>query len=208
MKKELRLDKIKVRKAKIVRQKQAASERPETSVKEDAVVASERQHRARQAQGQTFGTHLLELFNVQLVDFVRFEGDGIYIPVDFSGQATHKLVPTLWNKDDDSLGIAIGDAMSVCAEPLHVNLGRTGLIVRKRFPKKPPVYHLLGHVRGKQNVLRFLCEAMRAKIAKSLIAKMDSEECDLLYKNLIRASRLLAQERQKTRAEKQSTPNE
>lgn len=144
---------------------------------------------------------LLEMFNTHLVDFVRQEGDK-YIPLEWPGRATHQLVPTLWNKEPTpNTPASEVYALSVCANPLRIRHVRTELTVKKLFPKRPPIYKVDAEVSGKRNVLKFLIVAMGAPLKlKKSVEDYDTDDCDLLYNRLIRASRAL-QERKGRKAQ-------
>jgi hypothetical protein len=136
-----------------------------------------------------FGTNLVILFNKEYVDFVRKEGVN-YIPVEWPGQATHKLVPTSWNNKPTRAMPISSYALSVCAQPMKIRHKQTGLIIRKCIPKFGPAWKVTYEIGGKRNVLRFLIHATKAKVPKRAIDKLTSEECDQLYNQIVRASRL------------------
>lgn len=156
-------------------------------------------------------TELIELFNNN-VDFVRMVGDFKYEPMEGPKGATHHLIATRWNTRDqykpNSKGkyvMIAGYAQSVVAEPMRVKLTRTGLVVRGKFPKArtAPVYRYQAELKGKLGVLRYLLEAMRPVGLPKLRRQMkhyDGDDCDRLYNNLIRASRMRIHQRAERRA--------
>ncbi len=144
-------------------------------------------------------TNLVKLFNSN-VDFVRKTGDHVYEPVDWPKFATHRLDATTWNTKDkfrpNSKGKIVqpdGYALSVVATPLKIKFSRTTLEVKRKFPsgKLAPIYYANGSEDSKRKVLRHLIDLMGApKKFKRLIKIMDAEDLDVLYRNLIRASRI------------------
>jgi len=144
---------------------------------------------------------LIHLFNVEHVDFVRKNGDD-YDPVEWPKFATHSLRPTRWNTDKEhkpnSRGKLVkpdGYALSVCAEPMKIRFHRTTLKVKRRFPDgktaAAPVYKKAAPVESKRSVLAFLVDYMGAPAKfRRLLRRFNDADCDKLYNNLIRASRI------------------
>lgn len=149
--------------------------------------------------------NLLDLFN-QDVDFVKQVGDFEYRAVEWPKFATHHLVATRWNTRKEykpnSKGRYVmvdGYALAVVAEPMRVRLHRTAMVVRACFPKRgAPIFRHDAELKGKRAVLRYLMEAMqpvRHSVWKRKLMHMDTDDCDMLYTNLIRASRKYEAER-------------
>lgn len=187
----LRLDRIAHRRIAEVRKKEASA----APVKDECIRdESQRQIQKRihslEEEKRVFGTNLVTLFNEELVDFVRKVDDTTYEAVEWPSQATHQLVPTSWNKEDKHPN-APKLALSVCAVPLRRRVRQTAVVVRKPFPKGAPAYVPSKSVTARRNILRFLVVAMKAKVAPTVLDKMNSTELNLFYQALIRASRNL-----------------
>lgn len=120
-------------------------------------------------------SNLFELFHVQFVDFVKFDGER-YVPVEWRHEATHQLY---------------GSGVGVCAFALRPRLKKTNLKITHALPKSAPAYKPAASVGSKRNVLRFLVTATKARVPLRALPKLSSSECDLLYLNIIRASKLL-----------------
>lgn len=159
------------------------------------LIAARRKELARHEE---FGTRLLLLFNRDLVDFVRQEKNGTYTPVDWPKQATHQLIPTSWNNPKDyrpnksgHRQMPDGFALSVCAVPLKRKTVMRGMMVKvsRRLPepKARPAYLVAGELDGKKNVLRWMIEAMGAKVKKTYLKNAGHAQCDSLYRSLLDA---------------------
>ncbi len=160
-----------------------------TPLKEDAVKAVAAHKKNFYNHSNQFQGSLLELFNIELVEFVEQVG-AKYLPVDWPTHATHQLKPTSWLKRTFESPFRLY-AASVCAVPIKPRLKRTELKIHRPWPKHGPVYKLdVGGLEGKRNILRFLCIAMKADFPIKLIPKMNVGECDVLYRNLCRANKL------------------
>lgn len=150
---------------------------------------AQREHVAKMADGKSFGTSLLRLFNDELVDHVRQTGDNTYVPVFSPKLATHQLVGTAWHKDSQKRDIVDhGFAIAVVAKPLRPKLRQTTLVVKKAIPSTAPVYRQDGELRGKRGVILWLVQATKAKVHLRVIAKMSEADCDLTYQRIRRAS--------------------
>lgn len=131
-------------------------------------------------------TSLLDLFNRDFVEFVKWTGTG-YAPVEWQHQATHQLVATVWNKEPTPNCPKGLFALSVVANPLKPKLAATTMTIKRVIPKGAPVYKLTGKLNGKRGVLLWLVKATGASFHRRLITKMNVDECDLLYRNIHRA---------------------
>lgn len=140
---------------------------------------------------------LLHLFNVRMVDFVRQDKAGAFIPVDFPKKATHRLEPTAWEdprteKTDKHRDRFRGDpntATAVCAIPMHRKHVLRGPAVHATralpAPRLRPVYDAQGSVVSRRIVLLWMIKAMRAKVHQRFVKKASEGQCDLLYRNLM-----------------------
>ncbi len=153
-------------------------------------VETQRVHVAKMKHCGSYGTDLLKLFNVELVDHVKQTGPNTYVPVFSPKNATHELIGTAWMKDKIRKQEIMehGYAVSVVASPMRPKLRQTSLVVKKPIPSTAPVYRQDGELRGKRGVILWLVQATKAKIHLRTIPKMTEAECDLAYLRIRRAS--------------------
>lgn len=163
----------------------------------DYGAAAQRVHVAKMtAKSGSFGTDLLHLFNVKLVEHVRQTGPHTYVPVFVPKLATHQLVGTLWRRDKDRQEIVEhGYAVAVVAKPLRPRLRQTQLVIKQVIPDTAPAYRTDGPLMGKRGVLSWIVLASMHKTRQRgmlrAITKMDDADCDLTYMRLRRASLIL-----------------
>lgn len=137
-------------------------------------------------------TSLVHLFNVELADFVRLLPSGEYEAVEWPKDATHELVPTVWNvkknlpNQKGKWAAPAGFALSVCAVPLHRKFRMRGAFIKALhpLPKGFSVYVADGDVAGKRIVIKQMIESMQAEVKQDVDAAT-SEQCDLIYRNLM-----------------------
>jgi hypothetical protein len=139
---------------------------------------------------------LLHFYNVGLYEYAKQLKDGTYEPCEWPTEATHRLVPTSWNYDKlykpnahgaiQKPGGAAKFALSVCAMPLTRKRRLRGAIIhiRAELPENAPAYRADGSVEGKRQVIRWMVEAMRAKVKKTFVKRATSQQLDTLYRNL------------------------
>lgn len=152
--------------------------------------------------GPTDGISLLELYNIQLVDFIRVRKDGRVEAVHMEGQATHQLIPTAENKFPPSKDRRDhlwkpgqeGYALAVCLEPLRPRLKASPLKIKHRFPRKAPAYSPQAGIVGKRAVLRVIVKKTGVTGILPKLKRFSSGDCDHLYDQLIRASRIRARD--------------
>jgi hypothetical protein len=186
----LRIDRIRSRSLPAFRKAHPDADGHETTILEDIENERKRQQNKRHEIHNGNACTLFKLFNENLVDEVKFV-DGEYVEADFDPKATHRLVGTSWNTEPTPNMPNPRYALSVCAVPLKPKLHQTGLVIRKPIPRDAVPYKTSGSVGGKRNVLRMLLTITKAKLAPTLLLKMTSAECDQLYQQITRASRLL-----------------
>jgi len=198
--KRLRIDRIKKRSWV-----KANNEDDVSSVHQQGLRAMEERIKNSRRVPPEINSSFLDLYNVHLIEFVRKMDDGSFKACHFPKKATHRLEATSWNKEPTVNFKSKAWACSVCAIPINAYLRPTNIKVKKPFPSNITAYNSKGAIVGKRNVLLYVIKAMEAKVNKVAVSKMLHEECDQLYRNLIRASRILAQ-RKGYRRIKLSTP--
>lgn len=186
----LRLDRVLSRSlAEVRREERAHPPHIPTIVEESTAEINDRIKHLREVH-VTDSTSLLYLYNVQRVDFVHLH-DNHYVPVDWPKQATHRLRPTSWNTEPTRSMPNPTWALSVCTIPLRPRVHRSSIQIRHPIPRQGSVYLSASGLAGKRAVLLQLLIAMKAKVPVRVIPRLTLAECDLLYQQLARASRLL-----------------
>lgn len=153
---------------------------------------------AKRLEVHEYGTSLIDLFNVGLFDFVKQEKDGSYTPVDWPKDATHELIPTSWNNPRDfkpnKSGKRVmpdGFALSVCAVPMTRKFQLRGKMIKARKalpgPKERLAYIAAGPIEGKRATIRWMVDAMEAKVTKTEIREADDDKLNNIYRNLLMA---------------------
>ena len=141
---------------------------------------------------------LLALFNApSFCEFIKLQKDGSYLALEWPKGATHQLIATRWNTQDERKlwkgmnGMPLNYALSVCAVPCirRQPRARSKIIhITRNLPKTHPMYDIYGAEGGKRRVLRWMVQAMRAKEIKlNALKSYPSAQCDMLYKALRRA---------------------
>lgn len=120
---------------------------------------------------------LLEMFNVQLIDFVHKNKDGTFTPVEWPKDATHELVPTAWNKPVEVKGkngkrtketvhhASVQFATSVCAAPLRRKEVPVNLRVRKRVKLALHPYRKESSDGAKRRIIEDIARAAKTPAA-------------------------------------------
>jgi hypothetical protein len=187
---ELNLSKAARRRTKdVIKNEAERVKRDSLTILAQSVIEMRERRERLNANGSRGTVSFLTMFNDQLVDFVYYDSEkDEYRAVEWESEATHQLIPTAWNKEPNPYTPSKMFALSVCAKPLRPRLKQTNIKIKKLFPKKGPTYKLTASLNGKQSVLKYIVIAMRAKVKLSIIPRLSNKECDLLYRNLKRAS--------------------
>lgn len=162
----------------------------ETPTEQRAAIAERNRH-------ESYGTDLLKLYNKELVEYVRQQKDGTYVPC-WPNEATHELIPTSWNHRKDykpnksgKVVMPEGYALSVCAVPMSRKFVLRGRMIKASRPLPPPkerlAYHASGELDGRRNVLIWMVEVMGAKVKRTDIREADGDKLNNIYRNLLMA---------------------
>ena len=145
---------------------------------------------------------LLEMFNVQFIDFVHKNKDGTFTPVEWPRYATHELVPTAWNKPVEVKGkngkrtketvhrVEVQFALAVCAVPLRRKEIPANLRVRKRVKLAMHPYRKDASDSAKRKIIEGMARAAKTPAAFwRQLKTLDGPALDKAYLRLCTALR-------------------